>query len=296
MSVCNICPRECGVDRQKDERGFCGEGDSLRVARIAPHHFEEPVISGSRGSGTVFFSGCSLGCIFCQNKEISRSGGFGREYSDGELYEAILELQDSGVHNINLVTPTHFLHRIIPLLERLRQGALKIPVVYNSSGYEKADTLTRLDGLVDIYMPDLKYFSGELAKKYSAAEDYPAVALSAIAEMLRQVGRYKFSEQEPSILARGMIVRHLVLPSNRKDSISALEALAKVLPPEDILLSLMSQYTPDFALDTPYRELHRRVTSFEYSSVVKRAEELGFDGFIQEKSSAVTDYTPDFTK
>lgn len=296
MAACNLCPRECGVDRSNGSLGFCGESDTIRVARIAPHHFEEPVISGSRGSGTVFFSGCSLGCIFCQNRNISRPGGLGREYSEDELCEAILELQESGVHNLNLVTPTHFLHGIIPLLERLKSGALNIPVVYNSSGYEKADTLRRLDGLIDIYMPDLKYFSGELAKKYSGAENYPEFALSAIEEMFRQVGKYRFSEEEPNILSRGLIVRHLVLPSNRKDSLAVLEALAKVLPPSDILLSLMSQYTPEFAMESPHRELHRKITSFEYSSVVKRAEELGFDGFIQERSSAVSDFTPDFTK
>lgn len=296
MALCNLCPRKCEINRA-NTRGYCKEGDSIRIARIAPHHFEEPVISGTRGSGTVFFSGCSLGCIFCQNKSISREGGFGRKYSEIELYDAIISLQEEGVHNINLVTPTHFLHKIIPLLEKLkREGSLKIPVVYNSSGYERVETLKRLEGLVDIYLPDLKYFSGELAKKYSAAEDYPSIALAAISEMFRQVGRYEFSQKEPSLLSRGLIVRHLVLPSNRKDSISALEALANTLPPKDILLSLMSQYTPDFATDCPYSELHRRVTSFEYDSVVKRADELGFNGFIQQKSSATANYTPDFSK
>ena len=296
MELCNLCPRECGVDRSGGKLGFCAQGDTLRVARIAPHHFEEPVISGTRGSGTVFFSGCSLGCVFCQNRDISRRGGLGQEYSEDELCEAIFNLKESGVHNLNLVTPTHFLHRIVPLLKRLKHDGLDIPIVYNSSGYEKTDSLKQLDGLVDIYLPDLKYFSGELAKKYSSAEDYPSVALSAISEMFRQVGRYRFSAKEPNILARGLIVRHLVLPASRKDSMAVLDALAKILPAEDILLSLMSQYTPDFATDTPYKELHRRVTSFEYDSVVKHAESLGFDGFIQEKSSAVTAYTPDYTK
>ena len=295
MAVCNLCPRECNIDRSGDKRGYCGEGDTLRVARIAPHHFEEPVISGTRGSGAVFFSGCSLGCVFCQNKDISRRGGSGREMSSKDLRDAILDLQESGVHNINLVTPTHFVHKLVPILMDMRShNELSIPVVYNTSGYEKVETLKDLDGLVDIYMPDLKYFSAELAKKYSAASNYPDVALRAIKEMLSQVGSYEFSASEPSVLKRGLIVRHLVLPSHRADSIAVLEELAKAIPAEDILLSLMSQYTPDFALDTPYRELHRRITSFEYSSVVKRAEELGFEGFIQEKSSAVSDFTPDF--
>ena len=295
MSLCNLCPRKCNIDRSKGSIGYCKEGDALRIARIAPHHFEEPPISGSRGSGTVFFSGCSLCCLFCQNKDISRQGGSGKIINDNELYEQILCLAEQGVHNINLVTPTHFLHRIIPLLEKLKKsGQLHIPVVYNSSGYENVDSLRRLDGLVDIYLPDFKYFSSELAKKYSAAPDYPEVAQKAIAEMYRQVGKYEYSKDEPSILSRGLIVRHLVLPSCRADSIALLKKLAEIVPVKDILLSLMSQYTPEFALDTPYKELHRRITTFEYEQVVKCAEELGFDGFIQARSSASSGFTPDF--
>lgn len=296
MPICNICPRACGIDRTL-EVGFCGEGDTLRVARIAPHYFEEPCISGTRGSGTVFFSGCSLKCVFCQNKDISRQRGLGREISDDGLYREILALQESGVHNINLVTPTHFLHKLVKLLERLKaSGDLRIPVVYNSSGYERIESLRALDGLVDIYMPDFKYFSPELAEKYSSAPDYPRVAEAAICEMLRQVGKYRFYDSEPDILKSGVIVRHLVLPSCRQDSIALLRRLAKLVPTGDILLSLMSQYTPDFALDCPHKELHRRVTSFEYSSVVRVAEELGFEGFIQQKESASKSYTPDFSK
>ena len=296
MPICNICPRACGIDRTL-EVGFCGEGNALRVARIAPHYFEEPCISGTRGSGTVFFSGCSLKCVFCQNKDISRQRGLGREISDDGLYREILALQESGVHNINLVTPTHFLHKLVKLLERLKaSGDLHIPVVYNSSGYERIESLRALDGLVDIYMPDFKYFSPELAEKYSSAPDYPRVAEAAICEMLRQVGKYRFYDSEPDILKSGVIVRHLVLPSCRQDSIALLKRLAELVPTGDILLSLMSQYTPDFALDCPHKELHRRVTSFEYSSVVRVAEELGFEGFIQQKESASKSYTPDFSK
>ena len=292
--LCSICPRKCNIDRTKG-RGFCGESDRIRVARIAPHHFEEPPISGTRGSGTVFFSGCSLRCVFCQNRDISRRDGFGIEMSDSELYEKILELQDSGVHNLNLVTPTHFLNRIVPLLERLKSSSdLKIPVVYNSSGYETVESIKRLDGLVDVYMPDFKYFSNELAKKYSSAPDYREVAAAAITEMIRQRGRYRYSSDEPDILSSGVIVRHLVLPSHREDSKNVLRHLATIVEPSQILISLMSQYTPDFAMDTPYKNLHRRVTSFEYSSVCDLATELGFEGFMQSKSSAVPDYTPDF--
>ncbi len=295
MDTCSLCPRSCGVSRSKGEIGYCGERDSLRVARIAPHFFEEPPISGTRGSGAVFFSGCSLRCVFCQNRHISRRNGAGDEISEDKLYEAILKLQEKGVHNINLVTPTHFLHRIIPLLKRLKsKNQLKIPIVYNSSGYESVDSLKRLDGLVDIYMPDLKYFSSELSVKYSSAPDYFEVASKAIQEMLRQTGRYAYSKGEAHILSRGLIVRHLVLPSSRKDSIAVLERLSELVSPKDILLSLMSQYTPEFAVDCPYRELHRRITDFEYSSVVNRAEELGFDGFIQSRDSASSKFTPDF--
>lgn len=294
MCACNMCPRKCNIDRNT-VRGFCGESNTLRVARIAPHYFEEPPISGAKGSGTVFFSGCSLRCVFCQNRDISRRGGAGRAISADELYGAIVELQESGVHNINLVTPTHFVHVIAPLLEKLKaNGELRVPVVYNSSGYESVEALHRLNGLIDIYMPDFKYFSTELAEKYSSAPDYPQVAAKAICEMFSQVGRYRYSDADPDILEKGLVVRHLVLPSCRSDSISALEHLASMLPTDEILLSLMSQYTPEFATDTPFKELHRRVTSFEYSKVVEAAKRLGFDGFIQERSSASAKFTPDF--
>lgn len=292
---CNICPRKCNIDRENGEHGFCGESNTFRVARIAPHRFEEPPISGTRGSGTVFFSGCSLRCVFCQNRDISRQGGVGVEISEKELYGKILELQDSGVHNINLVTPTHFARQLVPMLERLRaSGDLKIPVVYNSSGYESPETLKSLNGLVDIYMPDFKYYSNELAARYSSAPDYRETAAAAIVEMLRQRGKYRYFDDEPSILASGVIVRHLVLPSHRADSIEVLRFLSSLVDPHDILLSLMSQYTPDFAKDTRYKNLHRRITSFEYSSVCDVAEALGFDGYVQSKNSAVADYTPSF--
>ena len=292
--ICNICPRKCNIDRSS-EQGFCGESETLRVARIAPHHFEEPPISGTRGSGTVFFSGCSLKCVFCQNKVISRDGGLGKQLSADELYEKILELAESGVHNINLVTPTHFIGALLPILERLKSsGELRIPIVYNSSGYERVESLRSLDGLVDIYMPDFKYASGELAERYSAAPDYPEVAEAAIREMIRQRGRYRYSTDEPEILESGVLVRHLVLPSHRADSIEVLHRLRAIADPEDILISIMSQYTPDFALDTPYKNLHRRLTSFEYTAVCREADSLGFVGFEQQRDSSSAKYTPPF--
>lgn len=291
MSECVLCPRMCRADREGDGKGFCGESSEMRISRIALHPFEEPPVSGRHGSGTVFFCGCSLRCVFCQNRDISRGESRGRIYSPEKLADEMLALRDAGAANINLVTPTHFADRVAEALRLVKNG-LDIPVVYNTSGYERAETLKTLDGLVDIYMPDLKYASSELADKYSSAPDYPTVALSAITEMYSQVGKYAYAAD--GTLSRGLLVRHLVLPGNRKDSIAALEALANAVPPEDILVSIMSQYTPDFAFDSPFPELHRRLTSFEYDSVVRAAERLGFEGFTQSRLSAVKEYTPEF--
>lgn len=294
MSLCNVCPRKCNIDR-KSTQGFCREGNIMRVSRIAPHFYEEPPISHTNGSGTVFFSGCNLRCVFCQNKNISQGERIGKEYSQAELIDAIIKLQESGVHNINLVTPTHFALQIANMLEEMKKRSLlQVPVIYNSSGYESVETLKTLDGLVDIYMPDLKYFSSELSQKYSLAPDYFEVASSAIVEMLRQRGHYKYNDKNTALLNSGVILRHLVLPTHRKDSIEALTHISKLIDPADVLISLMSQYTPDFALDTPYPELHRRITSFEYNSVCSAAISLGFDGFMQARSSASSVYTPDF--
>lgn len=294
MSLCNICPRKCNIDRTV-AKGFCGQGEAMRVARIAPHMFEEPPISYKNGSGTVFFCGCNLRCVFCQNRDISRSTALGKEYSKEALIEEILKLQASGVHNINLVTPTHFADKIADMLSEMRsKNLLSVPVVYNSSGYESVETLKSLDGLVDIYLPDLKYFSPELSKKYSFTEDYFDVATKAILEMLRQCGKYKYQEKNSALLQSGVIIRHLVLPSQRKDSIAIFEHLANMLSPSDVLVSIMSQYTPDFANDCDYKELHRRITAFEYSSVCDKILSLGFDGFMQQRDSASKIYTPDF--
>ena len=294
MSSCNLCPRKCDIDRVSAQ-GFCQTGNTMRIARISPHMFEEPPISHKNGSGTVFFCGCNLRCVFCQNKDISRNTNLGKEYSKGALIEAILALQESGVHNINFVTPTHFADKIAELLSEMKsKNLLSVPVVYNSSGYESAKTLKMLDGLVDIYLPDVKYYSHELSKKYSFAEDYFDVAAKAVLEMLRQRGRYKYQENEPALLESGVIIRHLVLPSHRKDSIEIFEQLANLIDPSDVLVSIMSQYTPDFALDSSYKELHRRITAFEYSSVCDKILELGFDGFMQRRDSASKIYTPDF--
>lgn len=291
LASCAMCPRRCGVDRTRGERGVCGEGYEMRVSRISLHPYEEPVISGSGGAGTVFFCGCPMGCVYCQNKDISRGECEGEIFSPEQLADAMLSLQKRGAECIDLVTPTHFSHGVAEAL-RLVKDKLEIPVVYNTSGYERVETLQQLEGLVDVYMPDFKYASAKIASRYSSAPDYSEAACAALAEMYRQVGKYEYSET--GMLKRGVLIRHLVLPSCRKDSIEVLRFIAQAVPVGDVLLSLMSQYTPDFAFDAPYEELHRRITRFEYDSVVRAAEQYGFDGFVQHLSSASAKYTPDF--
>lgn len=287
---CRICPRRCGAEREKGVRGICGMAADIIISRAALHMWEEPPVSGSRGSGTIFFSGCPLGCVFCQNKEISR-GGVGRAVSSGRLADIMLELKEAGAHNINLVTPTHFAHMLVPVLKAVKPK-LGIPIAYNCGGYELVSTLRALEGLIDIYLPDIKYYSSDISGKYSGAPDYFEFALPAIAEMYRQRGSVRFDGD--GILQSGMIVRHLVLPGCRKDSAELLRRLAEVVPPQDILLSLMSQYTPSFAGDCDIPALRRRVTSFEYDSVLDAAGALGFEGYCQARSSAASAYTPDF--
>ena len=288
--VCTSCPRRCAVDRAAGQLGLCGAPDHFRVARIAPHLWEEPPISGERGSGTVFFSGCSMRCVFCQNRPISREGR-GEDLTDEALAERILALQEVGVHNINLVTPTHYARRLRGFLEKLRPR-LRVPIVYNCGGYEDVDALRSLRGLVDIYLPDFKYISPELSKNYSGASDYADVARAALSEMYDQVGGVCFDSD--GMMTRGMIVRHLVLPGCRHDSMAVLRALAALLPVDGIRLSLMAQYTPDFAKDCPYQNLHRKLTKFEYTSVLNLAQELGFEGYMQSPESVGAQYTPEF--
>jgi putative pyruvate formate lyase activating enzyme len=263
--------------------------DTLYVSRIAPHLWEEPPISGTRGSGTVFFSGCNLRCVFCQNRSISREG-VGRPVTEAQLMDAMLGLQEQGVHNLNLVTPTHYTARLARLLEKIKPR-LHIPVVWNSGGYESAEALRLVEGLVDIYLPDFKYMSADLAAAYSAAPDYAERATEALTEMYRQVGAYRERE---GLAERGIIVRHLVLPGCRSDSMAVLRHIASILPSADVRVSVMRQYTPDFAMDCPHKNLHRRVTEFEYRSVLDEAERLGLEGFSQGKDAASKVFTPDF--
>ncbi len=293
MSKCVLCPRQCQKDRDIGEIGFCAESSEIRIARYSLHAWEEPAISGQRGSGTIFFCGCSLKCEFCQNRAISHNCEKGETVSVDRLCEIMLELQDMSAENINLVTPTHFADKIALALKKVKPK-LHIPVVYNSSGYEEISTLSALKGLVDIYLPDFKYYSDEIAVKYSFAPRYREIAEAALCEMFSQVGKAQFDES--GILKKGLLIRHLVLPSCRKDSMAVLKRISEILPVDDILVSIMSQYTPDFAVaaQTPHKELHRRITSFEYESVLSFAEALGFVGFSQQKSSATASFTPDF--
>ncbi len=282
---CDICPRRCGADRAV-RPGRCGAGILPKVARAALHYWEEPCISGKNGSGTVFFSGCNLGCVYCQNREISRCGA-GKEISVSRLAEIFRELEDLGAHNINLVTPTHFVPSVIGALDIYRPN---IPIVYNCGGYESLETVEALNGYVDIYLTDIKYFSPEPAQKYSGAADYFPAAIAAAKAMIEQVGQ---PEIKDGIMKSGVIIRHLVLPGQRRDSMAVVEELAK-LPKGSFILSLMSQYTPNGAL-TDFPEIDRRVTTFEYRSAVDRAVELGLtNGYTQDRRSAREEYTPPF--
>lgn len=290
MKKCEMCPRACAVDRESGERGFCGAGNKYTVASVGLHRWEEPCISGTRGSGAIFFSGCNLRCVFCQNREISRELR-GTEYTEDQLIDAMLRLCDEGAHNINLVTPTPYSLMLAKALGRVK-ARLGVPVVYNCGGYENESALRALDGLVDVYLPDLKYFSGELAQGLSGVADYPEIALRAICEMYRQVGRLRVDED--GIAKSGLIVRHLVLPGHRDDSKKVLDALAEALPTDEVTLSLMRQYTPSFADENAPRELHRALTSFEYNDTLEYAVTLGFDGFSQDKTSVGDSFTPKF--
>ena len=291
MSICMQCPRRCGVDRARGEYGSCNSPDHIRIARAALHLWEEPAVSGTRGSGTIFFSGCNLRCVYCQNKEVSH-GGKGREISPQQLADKMLELQAQGAHNINLVTPTHYATQIIRVLSSVKRK-LYIPVIYNTSGYERPETIDKLAGLVDVFMPDLKYYSASLSRDYSGAADYFVTARAAILRMQQQVGRPEL-DPDTGLIRRGVIVRHLVLPGCRKDSIEIMHQLGRMFEPGDILLSLMSQYTPDFAQSCVFENLHRRVTTLEYESVLNEAMKLNFDGFYQDRASATAAFTPSF--
>lgn len=290
MKECRVCPRNCGADRLSDQKGFCRAGAEIILARAALHMWEEPCISGKEGSGAVFFSGCSLGCKFCQNRQISR-GQTGKKVTADRLADIFLELQQQKANNINLVTAGHFLPQVAEAIEKSRNRGLQIPVVYNSSGYEKSEMLKLLEGLVDIYLPDFKYMDPELAEKYSYARDYPEVAKEALKEMVRQTGTPEFDRR--GIMKKGVIVRHLLLPGHVKDSRRVLEYLLSTYGKE-IYISLMNQYTPMPAMKDDPR-LSRKVTDREYQRLIDYGLQLGLEnGFIQEGETAKESFIPEF--
>lgn len=286
---CHLCPRKCRINRY-ETTGFCGMGAEIKAAKATLHQWEEPCISCENGAGTVFFSGCSLRCVYCQNTQISAEG-FGEIITSERLGDIFLELQDKGAENIELVTPTHFLPQIISALDRVKHR-LEIPVVYNCGGYELTETIKRLNGYIDVYLPDIKYFSSEISTKYSKASDYFEYASAAVTEMINQVGILQYSESGK--LLKGTIIRHLVLPNCRHDSMKIMDWIAEKTPADSRLVSIMSQYTPFDFISDDYPELKRRVTKMEYNSVVRYAENLGIRGFTQDISSAREEYLPLF--
>lgn len=293
---CTLCPRTCGADRAAGKRGVCGAADQLLVARAALHHWEEPCLSGdpnaTTGSGTVFFTGCALGCCYCQNYAISQQG-LGKAIDENRLAEIFLELQEKGAQNINLVTATQWLPWVTAALDEARRRGLRLPVVYNTGGYETLETVEALKSYVDIWLTDYKYASPALAQELSRARDYPAVADAALCRMLRQTGAPVFGDD--GYLRRGVIVRHLALPGHVNDSLAVLQRLAQIRKETGIpfLTSLMSQFTPFYHAEE--HGLGRRITTYEYRKVVEEAIALGLtEGYMQEKSSAREEYTPPF--
>ena len=287
---CSLCPRECGVNRLNGRKGFCGQTASLKVARAALHMWEEPCISGTNGSGTVFFSGCHLGCVFCQNGQISR-GSNGKEISIIRLAQIFMELQEKGAHNINLVTPTHFVPQIIEALRISRKMGLHLPIVYNTGGFEKLDTLQMLDGWVDVYLTDFKFMDLHLARRYANEEGYSFYAAKALEEMYRQTGEPVFDED--GMMTKGIIVRHMVLPGQAMDSRRIIDYIYDTYG-DKVFLSLMNQYTPSGNLEK-YPELKVKVETKVYERLIDYTLRKGVENaFIQEGQTAKESFIPDF--
>ena len=281
--TCNLCPRQCGVNRRAGERGFCGCPDTALVAKTMLHKWEEPALAGSGGSGAIFFGGCTLGCRFCQNAAISASA-VGKPMDNRQLRQAMEELIAQGAENIDLVTPTQFLPTILPAL----QPKLSVPVVYNCGGYERVETIASLEGLVDIYLPDLKYSSNSLAARLSGAEDYVSVAQDAIREMVRQTGPVQWQGEK---VTKGVIIRHLILPGCVDNSLGVLDWIGENFAPGQVLVSLMRQYTPMGNLSAPF---DRRVSQEEYEAVLSWMYLNELEGFTQEAEAADAGFIPDF--
>ena len=290
LQDCTLCPRQCHVNRISGKKGYCGMGSSIRAARAALHMWEEPCISGEKGSGAVFFSGCGLRCCFCQNRDIA-IGDRGKEVSVERLADIFLELEQKGAANLNLVTGAHYVPQIIQALELAWKKGCKLPVVYNSSGYEKVETLKLLEGFVDVYLPDMKYMDAKLAADFSHAPDYPEVAENAIREMVRQTGACVFGAE--GYIRKGTIVRHLILPGHTKNSIAVLQYLHETYG-DKIMISMMNQFTPVWKQEK-FLELNRKVTKREYEKVLNVALELGIEnGYFQEGKTAKESFIPAF--
>lgn len=290
--LCNSCPRNCNTERNEKAFGYCKMPSDIYISKYMLHPYEEPCISYNKGAGTIFFTGCNLKCVYCQNKDISRGNTQNAFVADKQkLIDIITELENQGAECIEFVTPTHYIKQLIPIL-KIAKEKTDLPFVWNCGGYEKVEYIKELCGLIDIYMPDMKYFSSEISKSYSNVSDYYEVALPALKEMIRQTGSPMFNNGK---LMRGVIIRHLVLPSCKNDSIDLLNDLSKEIDVTQVILSLMSQYTPEFYKGDEYKNLKRRVTTYEYNCVLKEAIKLGYDGYFQSRDSANKKYTPSFS-
>lgn len=290
LKNCNLCPRNCNVDRTSNKLGFCNANSNIKISKVSKHFWEEPCISGEEGSGTVFFSNCNLKCVFCQNYKISTEG-FGKEISIDRLAEIFLEQQSRGVNNINLVTPTHYIPQIIEAIKIAKKNGLKLPIVYNSNGYENVDALKLLRGYIDIYLPDLKYYDDKYSIKYSNAKDYFKVATTAIKEMVNQVGEPKFSKN--GLMEKGVIIRHLMLPGLLFDSKKIVDYVYNTFG-HKVYLSLMNQYTP-FYNSKDFPELCKTLNPKHYDTLIDYCVDLGYiNAFIQEEGTAKESFIPDF--
>ncbi|HHY04688.1 MAG TPA: radical SAM protein [Thermoanaerobacterales bacterium] len=287
---CRICPHECKVNRKQGEKGFCKAGENVVIANASIHRWEEPCISGNNGSGTVFFTGCNLRCVFCQNYTISQEG-YGKPITVEKLAKTFIKLQGKGVHNINLVTPTIYAPQIIEALNMAKEEGLNIPVIWNSNAYESVEMVKNLSELVDVFLPDLKYFDDNIAKRYSKVKNYFSIASKAILQMYSQVGNPIFNKK--GIIQRGLIIRHLVLPGQKEDSKKILSWISENLP-KDIYISIMSQYIPYYRA-SEYPEINRKLYQREYEDVVEHFFKIGLEnGFIQDESAASDEFIPKF--
>jgi len=290
LKSCRLCPRNCGANRLQGELGFCRAGRDVRIAKVCLHEWEEPCISGSRGSGTVFFSNCNLRCVFCQNHRISEES-FGKDVSIERLSEIFLEQQARGAHNLNLVTPTHYVPQIIEAVKLAKAKGLKLPILYNTNSYENVETIRSLEGIVDVYLADLKYFSDSYAIKYSGAKDYFQHASKAIAEMFRQVGEPVFDSE--ALLQRGLIIRHLMLPGLLFDTKKVLDHIRSTYG-DSVYVSIMNQYTPMHRA-AQYPEINKKLNKRHYESIIQYCLDSGIhNAFIQDTGTATEDYVPDF--